>query len=167
MEEETKTKKVFLEDLPRKNGKSNRIDWEKSIGYKIKGIYEGTEIEVKIIDYILEKRELIIEYNNEEFNIKSNNFAYCKLGNIIGAKTSKFKIKIGTHYKDDKRDITIIEQKNIKGKGKCYKYHCNICGFNCGEHYKNQQFKKELWIREPNLLSGTGCESCCNHIVIY
>ena len=73
-----------------------------------------------------------------------------------------------------KKDITIIDRKIIKKSQKTkneslfsqnikyYKYKCNICGFDCGEHYRNQKYNKELWIIEAQLIIGCGCGVCCN-----
>lgn len=88
----------------------------------------------------------------------------------------EFKIEIGTRFKDDKRDLVIIDRKiltryrkdKIKCNDKYYKYKCYKCGFACGEHYKNQEYKEELWIEESHLLNQKqGC-SCCggNSIVV-
>lgn len=83
-----------------------------------------------------------------------------------------FKYKIGQVLKDCNKDIEITDRayfpiikKNggIKNK-KWYKYKCNKCGFECGEHYKNQEYKKEHWIIEDNL-SNNGCVCCNNKIV--
>lgn len=46
-----------------------------------------------------------------------------------------------------------------------YKYKCNKCGFNCGEHFKFGLFKIELWIREHHLKGSRGC-SCCRGFAV-
>lgn len=46
-----------------------------------------------------------------------------------------------------------------------YKYKCNKCGFNCGEHFKFGLFKTELWIREHHLKGSRGC-SCCRGFAV-
>ena len=81
-------------------------------------------------------------------------------------------IKIGDRIKDDSRDLTITDIKytrNKNGGRTYYKYKCNICGFDCGEHYsiKDKEYKKELWIYRGSLLSKrrTGCSCCGNQIV--
>ena len=68
--------------------------------------------------------------------------------------TKNFKINIEETFKDDKRNITIIDRKykyynnKTNRKFKFYKYKCNECGWDEG------------WIDEYNLLKGIGC-SCC------
>ena len=79
----------------------------------------------------------------------------------MGLITKKFKIEIGTIFKDNKRDITIIDREKRtrykKDGSKCndkwYKYHCNRCG-------------AELWIIESRLLNEGGCSCCSNKTVV-
>ena len=63
------------------------------------------------------------------------------------------KIKIGSIFKDSKRDIEIIDiqyKKNNRGqKYKYCKYICNKCGW------------KDGWARESSIRNGVGC-ACCN-----
>ena len=49
-----KIRKVFIEDLPRwkkgeGNGKIGTINWKKSIGYKIKGVYDNVNFVIENI----------------------------------------------------------------------------------------------------------------------
>ena len=161
------TRKIFLEELPRRG---KLIDWKNSIGYKIKFIYEDIKDEFEIIEYDKKYQKLKIKYNDNEYYILIGNLKKCKLGNILNKHTYNFKIEIGQTFKDNKRDMIIIDRKykrkeqkdgKIENK-KLYKYHCNKCGFDCGKHYslKDKQYKDELWIREDHLLHGVGC-SCC------
>ena len=167
-------KEIDLSKLPKwgKGGKSKEgyIDWENSIGYKVKGIYDSIEFEVEIVDYVKNKKNyLIIKYNDVELDIATDHFSNCKLGKLFKKVTSDFKFEIGTHFKDEKRDVTVTDRKKIQSKTgqwcKYYKYKCNRCGFECGEHYssKDNKFKDELWILEGALNSQKqGCSCCCN-----
>lgn len=149
-----------LNKLPKKYGigvNKNKLvyDWINCIGYKIKFIYNDIEGEVEIIDYNLKKCILMIKYlDKKPFNIVANSFLKCYLGKLLGKKTSEFKIEIGKIFKDDKRDIVIIDRKhkdnpNNKEKFlKWYQYKCNKCEYENG------------WIIESNLFSGVGC-ACC------
>lgn len=170
-----KCKKIFLECLPRlKKNKGKRINWIESKNYKIKGIYNSLEFEFKIKSYNLESNMLTVIYNSNEFQILSGNFYKCKVGKILGEISKDFKIKVGQTFKDENRDIIITDRKieqveRIYKKGrksienkKWYKYHCNKCGFDCREHYKNQVYKEEYWIEESGLIKGQGCSCCCN-----
>ena len=155
-------KKVFLDDLPRwEKGdgavKIGTIKWKKSIGYKIKGVYDEINFEVEIVDY--DGKYLYIKYLDKPiFKIGTGNFCECKLGKLLGKKTSDFKAEIRQVFKDNKRDITIINREHrvkIKNNGskqkyKWYKYKCNKCG-------------NENWIEESGLLSDRqqGCNVCC------
>ena len=67
-----------------------------------------------------------------------------------------FKYKIGQTFKDDKRDITIIDietRRNKEKNQKWYKYKCNKCGWNEG------------WIEETKLIDKRGC-SCCRGFTV-
>ncbi|MEO2601008.1 hypothetical protein [Clostridium butyricum] len=91
-------------------------------------------------------------------------------------KEIKWKYRMGQIIKDDKRNITIIDKKIIRalrknGKyenKKYYKFHCNKCNFDCGEHYSSRDkiYKNDFWIEESNLLKGNGCACCSNKIVV-
>ena len=149
-------KKVFLDELPR-GGKcvnKNSINWKESIGYKVKFVYYNIEGEIEIVDYVSKGQKLTIKYKDKTKPIKTNDFLRCKLGNILGVMTNDFKVEIGTNFKDEKRDITIIDREvrydNSGHRWKYYKYHCNKDG-------------NEDWILESFLLNGRGCKVCSNH----
>ena len=153
-------RKVFKEMLPHKG---NIINWNKCENIMVHFIYDNIEGDIEIIKYLKERSRILVKYNDKEYNIKTGHFVNCNIGKILGKITSDYKIEIGTRFKDDKRDITIIDRKYRKGKGKCYKYKCNICGFNCGKHYsfRNKQYKSESWRSEYDILNGQECSCCC------
>ena len=180
-----KIRKVFLEDLPRNRfGKYQAdgvIDWKNTVGKVVKFIYDDIKGEINILAYDFDTRYLHLKYlNNPIFKMKTPELQNCKLKGLLGLKTSEFKIEIGTVFEDSKRNITITdrriviedrEYKNKKNKSKSYikyyKYKCNICGFDCGEHYRNQEYKEDLWTPESNLLTqNQGCSCCNNKIVV-
>lgn len=149
-----KIRKVFLEDLPRWKSGNNKgnINWKECIKYKIKFIYEDIVGEIEIIDCT--GKYLLIKYsNNKPYKISKGHFQRCEIGGLLGKYTSNFKIELGIIFKDEKRDITIIDKENKQdenGKNhKMYKYKCNKCGYNEG------------WIVESGLLKGHGCSCCC------
>lgn len=89
---------------------------------------------------------------------------------LPNGKEVRYHFKIGQIIKDDKRDFTIIDRKyeiKLRKDGyteirKYYKYKCNKCGFDCGEHYTlKKQFKNEFWIKEDKIKCGHGCNCCC------
>ena len=168
---EEKIRKVFLEELPQGGSSGicfNQINWTKSMEYSVKFQHDNLTGIIKIIDYVKETQTLKIEYKNKEYFILTGSFQNCQLGNIIGTQTKEFKYEIGQRIIDDKRDITIIDKKKIKGKGKCYKYICNKCKYDCSEHYnhKTKTFEQEYWITEGHLLEGNNCICCSNQIVV-
>ncbi len=154
--ESKKERKVFLEDLPKiKRGQKQIINWRESVGYRVKGIYESLQFEVEIIDYEPKTQYLYIKYLNKDiFRVHTGNFQECKLGKLLGKITKEFKIQIETHFKDNKRDIIIIDKeyrlcKSNNQNTKYYKYRCNKCGY-------------EGWMLEGDLLKRKGCPCCCN-----
>jgi hypothetical protein len=163
-------KKVFLDNLPiiQSGIGKGHIDWLNSIGKKVKFIYGNTKGEILITGYIKGNCSKIIAKYQDKSEVEAyvSRFIKGAVGQIILGEniTREFKFEIGERLIDDKRDITIINRKKIKGKGKYYKYKCNRCGFDCGKHYsiKEQIYKNEFWILEHDLkFSRSGC-SCCS-----
>jgi len=151
-------KKVFLEHLPKGEGygvNKNQINWNKTLNYKVRFIYDDIEGYLEIINYIRKNNKgyLIIEYNKKRFEILANDFKNCKIGRILNKNTSEFKIKVETIFKDEKRDIIITDNEYRKDKNgwniKWYKYTCKVCGWTEG------------WKRESDLITGYGC-TCCS-----
>ena len=149
-------KEIFLENLPRlKNG---NISWKNSVGHKVHFIYDDIEDNLEIINYISKIGKLTILYNNKTMDISPGHFTECCFGKILNRVTKEFKIEIGTTFKDEKRDITIIDREIRYDKNghrwKYYKYHCNIDG-------------NEDWVREESLLNQkVGCNVCSGDKVI-
>jgi len=176
--ENSKIRKVFLDILPhggkgKKGGNiSNKcINWDYSKNFKIYFIYKDREGYIKIIDYERDKKNyILIEFNDKEDEVFTCDFQRCKIGKILGKATGDFKIEIGMIFKDNKRNITITDAKKDEKGLKYYKYKCNECGFECGEHYSTRDkiYKEEYWITEGNLKDGKGCSCCCSssHIVV-
>ena len=69
-----------------------------------------------------------------------------------------FKVEIGKIFKDEKRDLIIIDKERRKDKKgydrKGYRYKCNKCGWDEG------------WISEVHLLRGRGCSCCVGKTVV-
>ena len=164
MEKKEKIRKVFLDDLPKKMRAGKEIiDWKNSVGYKVAFIYDDLNGEFEILDYITHKRKIVLKYLDIEKEIFIGSLIKANLDMLLNKITKSFKIEIGQIFKDDKRDLIIIdreyrykEQKPDK-KGrvyivyeKWYKYTCNKCGWTEG------------WIIEGNLLKGDSCSCCCN-----
>lgn len=152
-------RKVFFENLDLSKG---LIDWNKAVGKKVYFIYKNLEGYIDIINYT--NRRLFIKYKDYDiFEIGTGQFKECKLGNMLKVCTGDFRLEIGQIFKDDKRDLIIIDREyrptnrndNQNEKRKWYKYHCNECG-------------AELWIEEHALvgIKKQGCSCCCNHTVV-
>lgn len=157
--------KIYLNELPTKKHRGMTcIDWINSIGHKVHFIYEDIEDDLEIIDYIKckNKNKLLVKYCDKKFEIQTSSLVSCSLGRILGKITSNFKIEIGQVFKDNKRDMEIIDKEykdkitsdGYKQNCKWYKYKCNKCGWNEG------------WIIENHLLNGQGCACCKNQVVV-
>lgn len=149
-------RKVFLDELPRKG--TQRINWQESIGKRIEFIYDEITGYIDIIGY-KERNMLKIKYNNKIADIKTDGLSKAKLGAILGVYTSEFKYEIGESFKDDKRNITIIDRfkkerttLNKKIIDKMYVCKCNKCG-------------GSITINESNI-SSQGCGICNGKIVV-
>lgn len=149
-------RKIDLSGLPRwESGKNKgKINWKQSIDYTCSFIYDNINGSIEIINYDLKSRKLRIKYKDRFGIIATREFIKCSIGKILGVKTNEFKIKIGTIFKDDKRDMIITDSEYRKHKNgtkyKWYKYTCNKCGWDNG------------WTQEGSLLNGIGCSCCCN-----
>lgn len=150
---------IDLNILPKKYGigaNNNKliIDWFNSIGYKIKFIYDVIEDELEITNVYNKNNQIYvtIKYENRTDNINCSSLKKCCIGKILLKVTKEYKYNIGEHIKRDNLDIIITDRKIINNL-KMYKYKCNKCGFNCGEHWsiKEKEYKDELWILEYNL----------------
>jgi hypothetical protein len=151
--------KIDINILPHKNKKI--IDWRKSIGYIVEAIYNNKKYKIKIINY--ENNYLTIKLVNEKrnkFKISPYHFKNCQLGNFLGLISKDFKYEIGTHIKNKKQDIIIVEREyrqkidkhGWKENRKYYKYKCNKCG-------------GYSWIIEGSL-KRNGCNICSNNTVV-
>ena len=52
------------------------------------------------------------------------------------------------------------KQDKHGSKYKAYKYQCPVCGYDCGEYYKNGIYHNEHMVTEKNLMHGAGCAIC-------
>lgn len=149
------TKMIFTDNLPRKNNKNNKINWKEAVGYDVEFIYKEIKGIVKIVNYDDKTNQLFLKYLEKDvFKITTANFMKCQLGRLLGKYTGEFKIQNGTVFKEDKRDLTIVDREYKKDNKGCnlkyYKYKCNKCGYDEG------------WISEGHLIAGRGC-SCCGY----
>ena len=128
-------KKVFLDDLPRWESGTNKgkINWNDSIGYRVKFIYDDTKSDLLITNYNNRNRKLEVVCNSKINYIQPSNLSDCKISKIIGIRDYKdYRYKIG--------DIIIVNNDSLeiintyrKGKGKntfkTYQYKCLTCNY--------------------------------------
>ena len=158
---------VDLNMLPK--DKRNTVIWDKCVGLQVP--FKCYEIEGKfdILDYDKNKRTLTIKYSDKkEKNINTSVFSKCGFVKYVGYRQKvNWKYDIGDHIVDEKRDLTITDRKEIYKYNayiRYYKYKCNKCGFDCNEHYRNQEYQNEMWIMEDHLIK-YNCACCTNKIV--
>lgn len=154
-------RKVFLDNLPRKEGIGMNkgkmiVDWSKSAGYTVRFVHDDIEGEIEIVNYNKKNRELTILFNDHEYHIANNALYAGKICRIIGKRTGGFKYNINDTIFDNKRDLIIVDREYreitkkdfTKENEKWYKYSCLRCG-------------NIDWIKEGNLNAGNGCNACC------
>lgn len=143
---------IDLKEVPIKNGK---YDWKSSKGSTINAEYNGKEYTILILS--INDTKLTVKCNDKISLISPQRLKECYIGNVVNVRTKDFKIKIGTHFKDNNRDIIILDRKYIINengwKVKYYKYKCNVCGYNEG------------LMNESCVLKGIGC-SCCHNLTV-
>lgn len=136
-------RKVFLDDLPTKEGigalKGQKvIDWINSVGYKVKFVYDDIEGEIKIINYDNNTRKLNLLYlDNQVFSISSSHLRQCKLQELLGIKTVKYKFEVDDIIEGKFGCIKIVKQIRIKSNSqiknnrtdKGYLYKCLKCDY--------------------------------------
>lgn len=173
-------RKVYLDNLPmKKEYKKKRVDWENSVGYKVKFIFDEIEDEFEIMGYRVDNKhpKLSIKYNNEIIELLTDSVKNCRIKNLIRLKEVNkdnlrrdFVYNIGDNVNDN---LIIIDRRFVKDENghfvKIYKYKCTNCGFDCGKHFllKEQEERDEYLIKESKLLRHHGC-ACCqgNNIVV-
>jgi len=128
-------RKVFLDDLPRRNGKNNQIDWKKVAGFYVPFIYDNFKGEIEILNYYKNDNNdgcINIRYNNNCLSILPDSFSKCRIGGLLGTHTKQYKYNIGEIIKTKTGEIEILEQIRINKYGKYtqkfYKYLCLVDG---------------------------------------
>lgn len=129
-------RKVFWEVLPQ--CKTNRIDWNKSIGEKVNFIYDNTEgtIIIKNYSYSNGHGKVTIEYCRNEYYITPEALKNARLAKILKKKQKKpfsYKYDIGEKISYENKGFIILSRRyeyteNNKLK-KYYKCKCLICNY--------------------------------------
>ena len=146
-------REVFLDNLPKKGNTVKNIDWKNAVGLTVPFVYNDINGELEIIEYDKDNKRLQVRYGNDSMSINTCNLIKGALGGILKVRTSDFRINLSTKFKDEKRNITIINREYRKDKSGCdrkwYKYRCNKCG-------------NEDWMVENDIITNnSGCNVCC------
>ena len=160
-------RKVFLDDLPRKEGigalKGKQvIDWKGSIGCKVRFIYDDIEDKIEIMDYNKKKCKVLLSYkNNKKWKSTSNLIHLTNLSSFLGMNAYEKRYKkhiydVGDFIDTNNRYFEILDTIRIKDRNsvaKAYRYKCLKCG--------NIDI-----ITEGHLKEGNGCGACKNRKII-
>ena len=153
---------VDLSDLARYNGEFNRVNWNKSIGRKVKFSYKGIDGEFKILK-IIPDGKLLILYNGEELEIKKDNVTQGRFVYLVGLRNHNFEYKIGdiieTKYGHVKIIETFYKSNSNNYKTKAYKLVCSECGTEFEMIEYNLKYAIERTENKPLL-----CPKCRHHI---
>jgi hypothetical protein len=121
----------ILTNMPKRNGKENKINWKESIGLDIEILYKNEKFKIYIKDYKKYNNSyyLTLVYKDIEKNIRTGDFIRGKISELI--KTSRYKYKY--NIRDIIKDVKILKQirifrkdKNCTEKG--YIVECLRCG---------------------------------------
>lgn len=143
-------KKVFLDDLPRwesgeGSGNIGTINWAKSVGRKVKFVYDDVDGEIEIVGYDRKRRKLILNYNGEKNEIMCGNFLKGKIGSMLvryeNYKTHDFEI-----YNILKINKIGIVWDYIE-VGEILKTNHSRYGYNEFEFVKYDKSKKRLYLK--------------------
>jgi hypothetical protein len=154
-----KMKTIFVEHLPKGGGRVNKnsINWEMSVGYKVRFIYDDTEGELEILSYIKKNRKLLVKYQDREKEIRSPQFLKCELGGVLGIIIrNDYRYEVNEVVKTLTGEIKILEKttkKHYQFDIKAYKYKC------LNDSYQGH-------ITEESLRNGVGCPVCSNKKVV-
>lgn len=157
---EVKHRYIDLSNIPCqiKNG-NIQYKWKESAGCTC--YFEFGDISGEILIKDTYKKNgawyLIIQFNDDTYEIRSDAFRRVQLNYFLYSNGVPFKYEIGKHIVDDTRDFTIIDREyrerhtnnHWHQKQKYYLVHCNKCGYEC-------------WKSEINIDGkyATGCHAC-------
>lgn len=148
-------RKIDFSVLPKKisdkRSKGKLIDWNKSVGYKLKFIYDDIEGEMKIIKYDGKKAVYIFidgYTSTEGYRILTCHLLKNKIKGILKKKTAEYRFNVGDIVKTNKNEFLILEQIRIGNNMKGYLCECQSC-------------REKISIDEYQLLKGeVGCYIC-------
>lgn len=137
-------RKVYLDELPKKG---KQFNWKESIGHKVNFIYDNVVGDLEILD--CKNSYLTLRYQNVTHDIFTGDFKDCKIGKLIGLRTSLYSYDCGDSIENLNAGRLKILKKLRKGK-KNYKYYYYKC-LDCG----NLDYISESGIKRKN-----GCNVC-------
>ena len=94
-----------------KNGTKN---WMGSMGAHLDFIYEDIQGTLILEEYDVITHKIKVKYKDRYYYFSTDKLLNCKLGDILKKRTREFKINIGQTFKDEKRDLTIIDREYRK-----------------------------------------------------
>lgn len=148
---------IDLSDLPKwdSGGNKGKINWNKSIGHKVKFIYSDINGFLEIFDYDKHKQKVIIKYNNSTMSIKTGHFKNGAIGSLLGLVNHEYRYKTGDITEISTGCIEILEVVPPTKDSKCRTYKCRCL---------NDEYVFEA--TEYNIINGRGCSVCSNRTVV-
>lgn len=124
-----------------------KCDWRNSINIECNFIYNELKDKVQILEYNSREQKLKVKYQDKHLWISTSHFKLCKLGNLIGKKTTEYRYRVNEILNFKNHNIQIIKKLKVNNS-KGYEYKCLNC--NNINH-----------ISEGNLKLNKGCPICC------
>lgn len=176
-------KKVFLEALPRRGV---FVNWEKSVGHKVKFVYDDIEGELEIVKY--EDLNIWVKYgDNEPYKISIASFPKGRIGHVQGIANEGHKnmgtrrikefeaniIKISEEYNSGNTNVLNISKKFGLSQTAVYRYlelcserklckyesYRSVICLNTGKIFNHSEEASRI-----TGISGHTIRNCCNGI---
>lgn len=139
---------IFLDtsNLPKLNGKSQRINWKESIGKSIYFEYDNLKGYIKILDYKSAynstQNQLLLQYNNTTITTCTSNLLKMKIPTLFSKekRTLKYKYSIGEIVVNGNDHMLILEQIRIDYITKSNRGYRIKC-LDCNHEYRTLEQK--------------------------
>lgn len=172
-------KKLFVEDFPRwKEGQNkDKINWEASVGLKIRFIYNEINSYLEILKYDKIKKRVLVKYNDSMQDMDINHLKKLAIKNLLNYnhyedKPLIYKYKIGEIMSIATGDIQIIklDKKKLKDHTqKRYVYKCLNDGYigDIAEHYIKEDYNCPVCINKKVIRGINDVATTHPHLIKY
>lgn len=145
---------IDIDSLPHKDGIGKNkgrlvVDWEKTIGHKIKYICCGNEGYLTILEYDKKNRKVKILINNIEHVFHTDSVLNCEFGrSVFKSENLNYTYPIGSLVNARNTTYEVLDHVRFKNGKKAYLLKCTKCG--------EKTTKTENQINDRS-----GCLVCC------